>query len=401
MLRADCSADAASARRWIGCCEACGRVRAGCWSCAARRGSARPRCWSTSSSRRRAAASRGPPACSPRWSSRSPACTSCARPMLDGLERLPGPQRDALRRRVRAAERRQRPDHFLVGLAVLEPAGRGGRGRARWSAWSTTRSGSIARPRRRWRSLRAGCSRSAIALVFAVREPSDADDARRPAGAGRRRARRRRRARAARLRRSAGRLDERVRDRIVAETRGNPLALLELPRGLTPAELAGGFGLPDRGPLSRTGSSGASCGASSRSRPTRGSCCSRRRPSRSATSPLLWRAAERLGIGADAAGPAEAAGADRARRPGALPPSAGALGGVPGGTRARTPGGAPRAGRGDGSRGGSGSPRMASRARGGRSRRGGRRRARALGRPRPGAAAASRPRPRSWSERPS
>jgi len=34
-----------------------------------------------------------------------------------------------------------------------------------------------------------------------------------------------------------------VRDRIVAETRGNPLALLELPRGRTPAELAGGFGL--------------------------------------------------------------------------------------------------------------------------------------------------------------
>ena len=39
-------------------------------------------------------------------------------------------------------------------------------------------------------------------------------------------------------------LDERVRDRIVAETHGNPLALLELPRGLTPAQLAGGFGLP-------------------------------------------------------------------------------------------------------------------------------------------------------------
>src|SRR4029077_10585274 len=41
-----------------------------------------------------------------------------------------------------------------------------------------------------------------------------------------------------------GPLDERVRDRIVAEARGNPLALLELPQGVTPAELAGGFGLP-------------------------------------------------------------------------------------------------------------------------------------------------------------
>jgi DNA-binding CsgD family transcriptional regulator len=38
-------------------------------------------------------------------------------------------------------------------------------------------------------------------------------------------------------------LDERVRDRIIAETRGNPLALLELPRGLTATQLAGGFGL--------------------------------------------------------------------------------------------------------------------------------------------------------------
>ncbi len=41
-----------------------------------------------------------------------------------------------------------------------------------------------------------------------------------------------------------GPLDHRVRDRLVAETSGNPLALLELPRGLTPAEMAGGFGLP-------------------------------------------------------------------------------------------------------------------------------------------------------------
>jgi hypothetical protein len=45
-------------------------------------------------------------------------------------------------------------------------------------------------------------------------------------------------------------LDERVRERLVAQTRGNPLALLELPRGLTPDELAGGFGLPDAPGLS-------------------------------------------------------------------------------------------------------------------------------------------------------
>src|SRR5215216_3507018 len=38
-------------------------------------------------------------------------------------------------------------------------------------------------------------------------------------------------------------LDEQVRDRIIAETQGNPLALLELPRGLTLTQLAGGFGL--------------------------------------------------------------------------------------------------------------------------------------------------------------
>ena len=44
-------------------------------------------------------------------------------------------------------------------------------------------------------------------------------------------------------------LDEQVRERILAETRGNPLALLELPRGRSPAELAGGFGLPHELPL--------------------------------------------------------------------------------------------------------------------------------------------------------
>ncbi|HWT25176.1 MAG TPA: hypothetical protein VN213_16860, partial [Solirubrobacteraceae bacterium] len=48
-----------------------------------------------------------------------------------------------------------------------------------------------------------------------------------------------------------GRLDEKVRDRIVAETGGNPLALPELPQGMSAAEPAGGFGLP--GSLMRSG----------------------------------------------------------------------------------------------------------------------------------------------------
>jgi hypothetical protein len=46
------------------------------------------------------------------------------------------------------------------------------------------------------------------------------------------------------------RLDELVLERIIAETRGIPLALLELPRGLSPTQLAGGFGLPTTAPLS-------------------------------------------------------------------------------------------------------------------------------------------------------
>src|SRR4029450_11971931 len=47
-----------------------------------------------------------------------------------------------------------------------------------------------------------------------------------------------------------GPLDARVRDRIVGEARGQPLALLAPPRGWPPAELAGGSALPDATPLS-------------------------------------------------------------------------------------------------------------------------------------------------------
>jgi DNA-binding CsgD family transcriptional regulator len=104
-----------------------------------------------------------------------------------------------------------------------------------------------------------------------------------------------------------GRLDELVRDRIVAEARGNPLALLELPQGLTAAELAGGFGRPDARPL-------ASVIEQSFLRRVQSLPPETQQLLLVAAAepvgdvPLLWRAAERLGIAADAAAPAEAAG---------------------------------------------------------------------------------------------
>ena len=66
-----------------------------------------------------------------------------------------------------------------------------------------------------------------------------------------------------------GHLDAQVRDRLVAETRGNPLALLELARGLSDAELAGGFAVPppDRCPAISTTTTCGGC-ALCRSRPS-------------------------------------------------------------------------------------------------------------------------------------
>ncbi len=93
----------------------------------------------------------------------------------------------------------------------------------------------------------------------------------------------------------AARLDESVLERIVAETGGNPLALLELPRGLSPAQLAGGFGLPVALPLS-TGIE-----QSFTRRLARLPSEARRLLLLAAAEPvgdpaLLWRAAQQLGI---------------------------------------------------------------------------------------------------------
>jgi hypothetical protein len=103
------------------------------------------------------------------------------------------------------------------------------------------------------------------------------------------------------------RVDAQVRDRIIAETGGNPLALLQLPRGLGPAELGGGFWLPDPRPLtSRIKNSFHRQFRSLPGQTQRLLLTAAADPTGDVT--LLWRAAELQGIPADAAAPAEAAG---------------------------------------------------------------------------------------------
>jgi hypothetical protein len=103
------------------------------------------------------------------------------------------------------------------------------------------------------------------------------------------------------------RLDERVRDRIVAETRGNPLALLELPRGLTAAELAGGFEIPDAQPLAdRIEQTFLRRFHSLPPSSQQLLLTAAAEPLGDAT--LLWRAIERFGLEADAVAAAEGSG---------------------------------------------------------------------------------------------
>ncbi len=162
-------------------------------------------------------------------------------PMLPGVGALPAPQRDALNVALGLASGAV-PDYFLVGLAVLGLLSAAADQRpllclvedAQWlDAASSHILGFVGR-----RVLA-----ESVAIVIAVRERADGTEFDRlpelwldgldaPA------------ARALLAGTVAGRLDDHVRDRIIAETRANPLALLELPERMSAAELAGGFELP-------------------------------------------------------------------------------------------------------------------------------------------------------------
>jgi DNA-binding CsgD family transcriptional regulator len=224
----------------------------------------------------------------------------CA-PLLDRREHLPEPQREALEVAFGLAAGAP-PDRFLLGLSVLSLLAEAARERplvcvvddAHWLDRASLET--LAFVARRLLA-------ESVAVIFATRQ-AESELSGLPelvvGGLGYEDARD--------LLESVvmGPLDERVRERILAETHGNPLALLELPRGLTAAELAGGFALPSV-PLSGR--------IEERFRQRIGPLPqdTRRLVLAAAADPvgdqqLLWRACERLGIAPEAAGPAEAAG---------------------------------------------------------------------------------------------
>jgi len=225
----------------------------------------------------------------------------CA-PMLDRLERLPGPQREALGSAF-GLSAGHAPDRFLVGLAVLsllaEVSGEHPLvclvDDAQWLDRASVQA--LAFVARRLVA-------ESVGVIFAVRTGGEEQDL---AGLPELIVRGLSDRDAWALLATQGPLDERLRDRIVAEARGNPLALLELPRAMTPAELAVGFARADGSGLA------ARIEESFQRRfdllPAQTRCLVLIAAAEPLGDPvLLWRAAARLGIGPDAATPAAAAG---------------------------------------------------------------------------------------------
>jgi DNA-binding CsgD family transcriptional regulator len=227
----------------------------------------------------------------------------CA-PLLDHLDALPGPQREALSTAF-GLSAGDPPDRFFVGLAVLSLFAEAARDRpllcvvddAQWLDRASAQA--LAFVARRLQA-------ESVAVVLAIREIGDESEL---PGLPDMTVRGLTDADARALLESAihVNLDERVRSRIVAETRGNPLALLELPRAMTPAELAGGYGLPEAVPMASRIEQGFRRRLESLPPETRRLLLTAAaEPVGDAT--LVWRAAERLGIGVEAAAAASAAG---------------------------------------------------------------------------------------------
>lgn len=219
-------------------------------------------------------------------------------PMLDQLPALSKPQADALRTTFGLHDGPP-PDRFLIGLGVLNLLSETAQVQPllclvddyQWLDYASA--AILAFVTRRLGS-------ESVGLVFATRSPSEnlaglpdlAVPGLRPMEARE-------------LLDSAvpGPLDSRIRDQIVAESRGNPLALLELPRGLTPTDLEVGFELPGAVPVS--GSIEENFGRRINDLPE----STRRLLLLASVEPtgdpiLFWRAATRMGIDKVAAVPA-------------------------------------------------------------------------------------------------
>jgi DNA-binding CsgD family transcriptional regulator len=223
---------------------------------------------------------------------------------LGSLERLPDPQRQAMAVAF-GLRSGPPPDRFLVGLAVLGLLADEAEQRplvcviddAQWLDRASAQTLAFVARRLLGES---------VALVLAVREPSEdqtfdglpelavggLDDEE---------------ARGLLAEVITGRLDEQVVDRIVSETRGNPLALLELPRAFSAGEMAGGFGATAKLPVSAS----IEQSFTRRLRDLPGE--TQRLLLLAAAEPtgdpeLLMRAGQRLGLGIEAAAPAEADG---------------------------------------------------------------------------------------------